>query len=412
MGYWIAITAPAVAAPPPVGYSIGRGLSGDPFVNDIGLVESSLGCASGTSAGELTEFFGERRGPLMGWDNPHVIELGPDRWLWLVHDTYLDYGGGAVTLHDGGEQIQNAAFVQEGSCFSMMHRGTPRARLNFETGDGHTTRERFLWPLGGEVDGNRLRVFWAETIPSVPRPAPTEGIIRHPVKTWLAEYDATTLERLSFAPAPNSGVDPIYGFAVSSDETHSYLFGNTNLLNLQRDGGWWNGPHSATRMTLARVARGQLGDRPEYWNGDGWSDDPDDAESISERFWIENTMQPRFIDGRWLSVVQEDGFHGRDVLIEIADDPWGPWIEIEKSEYIGRPAAVKKNSYQPILLPWSSQEDGVSIAISENAADWSEAVADPDLYRPAVFRIDWPEYRIASGAVAASNARRDVDADS
>lgn len=391
MGYWASVTGPAIASPPPDGYAVGPTAEGRPFFNESGRLQMDIGCAASNSAEDLSTFFGDRQGPLLGWDNPHVYPLGPDRWLWLVHDTYLDYRGDAQSLHDVGGQIQNTAFIQQGNCFTIMHSGTAERRRNFETGNGQDSIERFLWPLGGEVDGDVLKIFWNETVPAE-EPSPIgQGITRYPTKTWLAEYDVETLERLSFEEAPNAGVDPVYGFAVASDETHSYLFGNSNQLNLLREGGFDNGPHSATTMYVARVPRGKLEQMPEYWNGTGWSADENDAVPFSERFYVENTMQPRYIDGQWMSVVQEDGFFSNNVVLEVARDPWGPWTEFDTVEYEGRESPYTKNSYQPVILPWSSPETGVSVAISENTVVWLEAVNDPPEYRPGVFGVPWPD---------------------
>ena len=411
--YWLAVTAPAlaggapradaaspspaVAAPAPPSER-----EGGPALDALGRVSWSLGCASGTSAADLDEFFAARRGPLLGWDNPHVYELGPDRWLWIIHDTYLDHRfaerpDAAIGLLDDGPQIQNAALVQEGACFTLLHRGTPDRRSNFEPGTGQGGPERFLWPLGGEVHDGRLLVLWSEMERSSPPPAPGDGIVRHPVRTWLAEYDPATLERLRFEPAPNDGVDPIWGFAVASDDDATYLFGNTNLLNLDRQGGWWAGPHSATRMYVGRVDRGRLDQVPAYWDGAGWSSDPADAAVISERFWTENTMQPRFVEGRWLSIVKEDGFDGDELWLETAEHPWGPWRVVERRPYSARPADVATNTYQPILLPWSSLEAGVQVVVSQNAVTWRDAVASPARYRPGATSFEWPDDGASGG---------------
>ncbi len=388
--YWLGVTVPVLAVTRPAGLISSSAVVGQPVINELGLIETKIGCARSLGSADLDEFFAERRGPLVGWDNAHVMQLGPERWLWLSHDAFLDYVGDAKTLDDVGAQIQNVAFEQTGTCFSMLHRGTPEERRNFEIGDGHVDLSRFLWPLGGEVDGDVVKVFWAETVPSVQSPGPTDGIVRNPTKTWLAEYDLTTLERLSFAPAPNSGVDPIYGFAVASDDEYSYLFGNTNMLNFALVGGYLNGPHSVTKMYLGRVERGRLEQQPEYWTGSGWSDDAASSVPISDRFFAENTMQPRYIDGRWVSVVKENGFSGKEVLIDVAEDPWGPWTTVDRREHVTRPATVEKNSYQPIILPWSSVDMGLSVIISENAMAWDDAIQDPPLYRPAVLHFDWP----------------------
>ena len=102
-------------------------------------------------------------------------------------------------------------------------------------------------------------------------------------------------------------------------------------------------------------------------------------------------MQPRYLDGQWISVVQRDGFHGVDVWLEVAMQPWGPWVASEIVPYETRPSSVEKNSYQPIILPSSSAEDGVQIVISENAVIWHRAIADPSNYRPGLFEMEWPD---------------------
>ncbi|MDA9292897.1 hypothetical protein N9Q18_00255 [bacterium] len=177
---------------------------------------------------------------------------------------------------------------------------------------------------------------------------------------------------------------------MASDEEYSYLFGNTNQLNFWRNGGYDNGPHDATQMFLARVRRGQFADTPEYWHGSGWGEDATRSAPISERFYAENTMQPRFLDGQWVSVVKQDGFFGVDVWLEVALNPWGPWVAHEVIGHKPKATGVERNSYHPIILPWSGAADGVSVIISENAVRWHQALADPSNYRPSVFAMDWP----------------------
>lgn len=357
-------------------------------IAESGLVWNDIGCVSDLDAETLDSAFRNPFGPLIGWDNPHVYSLGADRWLWMVHDSYFDYTGDFADLHHDGPQIQNLAFLQVGTCFRLLYRGSPNNRSNFEPGD--LDEPRFLWPLGGERHGDTLWVFWSEMADANPPPDPADGISRNPVRIWLAEYDPDTLEQRSFKPAPNDGVFPSYGFAVASDDTHTYLFGNSNLLNYESEGGYLGGPHSATRMYIARVPLGRLNEDPLYWSGDGWTPDPKAAAVISDRFFAENTMQPRYIGGRWLAVTKQDGFSGTSVVLDAADDPWGPWHTVDQTEYITREATVAKNSYQPIILPWSSPDQGIQFAISENAVSWPDAVANPNLYRPSVHSFDWP----------------------
>ena len=288
-----------------------------------GYLATDVGCADGTSAAALDAFFRERIGPVLGHDYQHVYPLGGDRHLWLFQDTFIDHTGQATSF-DQTSFAHNTAMVQQGRCFTLLHRGTAMAPRSFEPGTGERILSRWFWPLGGELDGGRLQVFWAEMAKTAD-PSPPDGLGWVPVSTWLATYDAGTLARLSFQPAPASGVEPIYGFAVASDAEHTYLFGNSFDQNLARQGGYYACPCSATRMYLARVPKGALDTAPQFRTADGWSPDPQAAVPIVDRYHAENPMQPRFLDGRWVSVTKVDGYWGDELAIDVAPAPWGPW---------------------------------------------------------------------------------------
>ena len=223
-------------------------------ISPAGYLATDVGCASGTSAAALDAFFRERVGPVLGHDYQHVYDLGGDRRLWLFQDTFIDHTGNATRL-DQASFAHNTAMVQTGRCFSLLHRGTAAAPLSFEPGTGTQILSRWFWPLGGEVADGRLDVFWVE-MGKTADPRPPDGLGWVPVRTWLATYDTATLARTSFRPAPAAGVHPIYGYAVASDATHTYLFGNSFDQNLARQGGYRACPCSATAVYLARVPRG------------------------------------------------------------------------------------------------------------------------------------------------------------
>ncbi|MBA3287316.1 MAG: hypothetical protein H0U21_04715 [Acidimicrobiia bacterium] len=354
------------------------------------VLRTDLGCARDVRASTLNRLFQSRWGPLIGFDNAHVMPLGRGRHLWLFTDAFLDYSG-VVTDFRQSRYQHNVAVLQRGKCFTLLHRNTRAFAYEWEPGDmGRDSHDRFFWPLGGERIGRTLYVFWAEMHNDYPPPAPEDGITRHPERTWLATYDVRTLRRQSFVPAPNSGVFPQYGFAVESDRTHTYLFGNSNLLNFAREGGYMNGPHSATRMYLARVPRGRLTRQPAYRTATGWSPDPGDARAFSSRFWAENQMQPRLMNGVWVSTTKIDGFSGLDVLVEVADEPWGPWREVRRFRTPTTRNGEPITMYQPILVPWREPNGRMSIVLSRNAHDWDYAVSeDNSVYRPEVTTVPW-----------------------
>jgi hypothetical protein len=344
-----------------------------------GFIATDVGCADSTSAVDLDEFFRARMGPVLGHDYQHVYPLGGERYLWLFQDTFVDQPGVADEL-DEATFAHNTAFVQTGRCFTLYHRGSSTAPTSFEPGTGEQALSRWFWPLGGELAGNRLSVFWAE-MSKDPDPGSGDGLGWHPARTWLATYDAATLERLEFAPAPNSGTTPIYGYAVASDTHHTYLFGNTFDQNLARQGGWSSGPHSATEMWLARVPLGRLGAEPQYRTGRGWSSDPEAARPIASRFWAENPMQPRFIADQWVAATKQDGFWGDELYVDVATDPWGPWTTVSRVRADPRAGDPLMNTYHAHLMPWLDAGSLV-VSISQNGRDMLEdAFPHPERYR-------------------------------
>ena len=106
-------------------------------------------------------------------------------------------------------------------------------------------------------------------------------------------------------------------------------------------------------MWLARVPRGQLGAPPEYRTATGWSTDSRAAPCpILQRYWAENPMQPRFIDGQWVSATKVDGYWGDELSIDVARDPWGPWTTVARGGVSPRGGDPTMNTYQAHVLPW------------------------------------------------------------
>ena len=370
------VVPPAVAIPSPWA-DVSR-------VTGAGYVATDVGCASGTSAGALDAFFRERIGPVIGLDYQHVYALGGGRYLWLFQDTFVDYSGAATRL-DQATFMHNSAMVQDGACFTLYHRGALNAPASFEQGIGEVRLGKWFWPMGGETYGGKLYVFWAEMRKDAGDPTPPNGLGWHPARTWLAVYDARTLARLSFGAAPNTGVAPIYGYAVASDADYTYLFGNTFEQNLSREGGYFNGPHSATNMWLARVPVGNLSAPLEYRAGDTWTYDAAAATPIVQRYWAEFPMQPRYLNGQWVAATKVNGYWGEQMAIDVANDPWGPWTTVEQRALSPRGGDPLMNTYHAHLMPWLSGGSLV-VSVSQNARNMQrDAWPTPARYRLQFF---------------------------
>ncbi len=353
-----------------------------------GFVTTNLGCASGTSATALGAFFGARIGPVMGMDYQHVYPLGGRRYLWLFQDMFIDQSGAATQLGQAAF-VHNAAMVQDGACFTLYTRGTATRPASFEQGTGESVASTWFWPMGGELVDGQLRVFWVE-MHKDPDPGSGDGLGWHPTQTWLATYSPGSLAPLDFRAAPNAGASPIYGYAVASDGQYTYLFGNTFEQDLDREGGYGNGPHSATKVFLARVPDGELDDAPEYFTAGGWSADATQAQPISQRYWVENPMQPRFVDGQWVAVTKIDGYWGEQLAVDVANQPWGPWTTTDVRDLTPHDDGdASMNTYQAHLMPWLDADGRLLVSYSQNARDMlRDAWPHPERYRPAFTTAD------------------------
>jgi hypothetical protein len=349
---------------------------------------TDLGCADGTDAASLDRFFADKRGPVLGWDYPHVQPLPDGRVLWLFQDTFV--GAGRTQRLADAVLVRNAVAVQAGRCFTLLHRGRAEQPLAFEGGDGEVYGRRWWWPLGSAVHDDVVRVFWVEMIGDPTFPPDGWGLPWSPGRTWLATYRASTLERLAFQPAPDEGVHPVYGYAVESDGTHTYLFANSYEQNLQREGGWF-GAHSADAVYVARVPKGRLDQRPLYWDGTHWVGDRARAVPISKRFAHENPMQPRFLDGRWISVTKADGFYGGAVVVDVAPAAQGPWQPVAAFPAIRRRDDTRLTTYHAHAMPWRAADGRLVVALSQNDARalWAPA-SQAWMYRPLLFSLPWP----------------------
>lgn len=375
------IAPPPSAPAPPWAWSI--------TTTPAGYTSTNVGCAASTEAGALDAFFSKRVGPLFGADYQHVVPLGGGRFAWFFQDAFIDPTGVAARL-DQSHFVHNLLLVQDGACFTMLHRGKFDKPLSFEPGNGENPIKKWFWPMGAEASGGYLRMFWVEMVRDPYDPGPGDGLGWHPVRTWLATYDARTFQRMSFSLAPNSGAAPVYGYAVASDASYTYLFGNTFEQNLVREGGFFGGQHSGTAMYLARVPLGQLGAAPEYRTDVAWSPNPADARPFVRRYWAENPMQPRYLSGQWVSATKVDGYWGEQLHVEVANNPWGPWTSTEYRGLSPRGGDPKMNTYHAHLMPWRAANGSLIVSVSQNARLMvRDAFPHPERYRIALFTSGW-----------------------
>ena len=147
---------------------------------------------------------------------------------------------------------------------------------------------------------------------------------------WRPTTPATLARHVVPARRPTRASRPIYGYAVASDDDHSYLFGNTFDQNLAREGGYYGGAPRPRRMYAGprppRAARRRA--RIPHRRTVG-APDPATAVPIVRRATTPRTRcSPASSTGSWVAATKVDGYWGDELVIDVADHPWGPWTTV------------------------------------------------------------------------------------
>ncbi|MGZ4678815.1 MAG: hypothetical protein ACXV98_11440 [Ilumatobacteraceae bacterium] len=351
-------------------------------------------CAGGTDTAHLNSLIANELGDLVGFDTPHVIALPDGRDVWTVQDAFISAHPGvrSSSLRPPTGFAHNALIVQDGNCFTTLHGPvTPGEHCavsdaSYVGQDMTATCSHWFWPLGGDLDQlGRLAVFYVEMANDTGSGAAPGA---RPVSVWIARFDSATFDLLSFAPAPASAGDVIYGSAVQSDSSFSYLFGwSYDQFDLPD-------PTSPppSKMFVARVPVGRFDLQPAYWNGAAWVASRAAAVPIStDPAGASNPMQPRLLDGMWISVVKPDDWAGSAVRVDVAPAPEGPWTTATTVTVPTRTDDGRTNTYAAQLLPWRAADGNLVVSISNNAWQMDPLAFDnPMLYQPRLFEIAAP----------------------
>ncbi len=349
-------------------------------------------CAGGRSTRELNDIFSGRVEDYNGMDSLRAFALPNGRTLWLMQDSFLTRSGDPRTLA-GAVFAHNVGLLQEGSCFLPLHGPTESDGLCGEQGvasyvGGMLTDNcvTWFWPMGGAVgfDG-ALWVFYAKMVNGSGGGASSGAA---PDGMWVARIDVTTLDVLSFAPAPDPGGDVLYGWSVENAGGYSYLFGYSyDQFNVPA-------PSEAqpNETFLARVPAGRFDQRPEYWDGAAWTVSRGAARPVNRApAPVAYAMQPRLIDGVWVSVTKVGEWFGSELALDTAPAPQGPWTTVRTVTVPAKTLSGSTNNYAPHLLPWRAANGNLIVALSHNAWSMNPVVySNPYLYRPTFFEIEPP----------------------
>jgi hypothetical protein len=356
-------------------------------------VADAAGCGTGAlSESELDAAFGPpglgATATVQGFgggDYPHAYPMPDGRILWLFQDLHFSNDDNLFNDVPGGSPTNaahNAGLVQQGRCWTVLG-----SRGRDLIGDARTIDSRtWFWPMDGEIgpDGN-LWLFVVEMFHPNGQGASTGA---RPVRTWLAILDRTTFQQLYFEPAADDSTK-LYGWSVVSTDRWSYLYSHCYRQFVNPVAGI--GAFDQTCMPhtyLARVPRGQLADRPEYWTGSGWSADPNAAASVLSRN-VANPMSVQWFGDVFVSVTKENEWWGSRLIVDRAPAPQGPWSTVTTRSVLGDMKCSTCGNYGAFLFPWLDDHGRMTVALS-SGGDFDLWRANASIYRPTFHTFPVP----------------------
>lgn len=322
-------------------------------------------CASGLDAASLTEFFSEPIGAFQGADYQRAFRLADDRVLWTFQDAVVS-----------GTLVHNVGMIQSGRCFRMLNDGARSWLLPELT----THMRRWHWILDGglSADGSMFHLFVAEMNESGPdyltqaRPSGLRRVV----------LDATSLAVVDVVEEASADGD-LFGWSITSDDHFTYLyshcyqqFGHDTLLGFG---------DCAVDVKLARIPRGRFEAEREYWDGTGWSLDPNLASPVVDAGFVgsgNNPAQIRYDGGRFVLIEKRDDWWGQTIEVGVADAPYGPFHHLTSIDQPLKCDLWECNTYFAAWVPWRDEAGRSIWSIGHNRWDGSGTHLHLDTYRP------------------------------
>lgn len=337
-------------------------------------------CLPGATPADLGRLFLSEPGGVVGADYQRAMPLPDGRVLWTFQDA-------EVRLPAGGKRlVHNIGMVQDGSCFTALIGGTVADPQPWLFSTDTIPFVRWFWPLGAEmgVDG-RIHVFVAE----MHERGPGYLTRTEPAATVVAIVDAGTFEVRSTA-RPGDASASLYGFSIDSDSTWTYLFAQCHR-QFGFDPYIWVYAHDmacASRVTVARVPRGNLLAAPTYWTANGWRADPGAAVPIMDTSRLVNASQFTYVNNQWMAITKVGDWWGDRIVVERSPRPVGPYRVV--AEWVPpTKCAVDCNNYFASWIP-SATPGPLLYGLSHNRWDGIST----EVYRPTFGAFPAPPRRL------------------
>ena len=309
------------------------------------------------------------RTPNGGWiagDATYSIALPDGTTLWLFGDSFIGTAMPDSSIAPGAAMIRNCAIHQIGDSMQAVFQGS------FENPDAFVLTAHpdstWFWPEHGLMENDTLKIFFSEFQEGSGVP----GWNFEFKDTWLVKLRYPEFEVLEMDLVPYYPQNEVmYGNQILEVDGYNYIYG-------RRDG-----PNNVANAHVARVPIGNMGAPWEFFDGGGWSSDPDASawitfQAVSQQYAVVE-HQEKFI------LLTQQIWLGTEIYTMTSGQPEGPWGNFTKVYDTPLPFA-DQFTYNAWAHPQFNEDDQLLVSYNSNGDFW-QIFSNVELYRPTFIRV-------------------------
>ncbi len=309
-------------------------------------------------------------------DGMYSIPLPDGRSIFLMGDSYIgEVTNGQRSTSD--RMYRNTYFVYDNGKVSAIYGFGNDKNASAAVPPGYPNEQKWYWPGHGFVNGDKLYIFQTLMYQGA------EGMWGFMYETThILEYALPSLEQIKNEPIPFTGSPDIhYGMAALTDGNYNYIYAQVDIRN---------DFDPISEVLVARTVIGNPYENWQYYTGNGWSANADEAVKLEGLSTVPVSSQFNVfkLRDKYVLLTQKKTFNSGEIYTFIADSPTGPWRNkklIFKTYEQNTPDLL---TYNAMAHPQFEKDGMILVSYNVNTQVFSQQFSDVSTYRPRFFWID------------------------
>ncbi len=307
-----------------------------------------------------------------GWiaaDATYSIALPDGRTLWLFGDTFIGAVNADNSIVEGAQMVRNCGVVQDGDSWTSLYNGTFENPEDLFQSAEDTT---WYWPDHGIVENDTLLIYMAKYYTD-PEGPPGWNFVFAGVDIARLRYPE--LEVIDVVNLEYTNLNHVkYGDMLFVDGDYTYVYGRKEE---DVSGYIIPFPH------VARYPAGNWTSNWEFYDGTGWSTNPEDSQQINDYQVSQQYGVFKYFDKYVL--ISQDIWLSTEIYSITSDTPYGPW---ENQTVLYDTPILFDGTFTYNAWPHVQHMQDHELLISYNSnGDFWEIFDNVEIYRPRFIRV-------------------------